>query len=50
MFSEAELEALELLVKAGKVVPQIAWKEALPEVKAYILDLAKRLSTPEQPS
>ena len=42
--SEAELEALELLTKAGKINPQATWIQALPEVRQYVLGLAVRLS------
>ena len=44
MFSAAELEALELMVKAGRVAPVASFQDAIPQVKDYILDLAKRLS------
>jgi len=44
MFSAAELEALELMVKAGRVAPTASFQDAIPEVKKYILDLAKRLT------
>ena len=43
MFSEFELEALELMVKAGRIAPTASFAEAIPQVKQYILDLAKRL-------
>ena len=44
MFSAAELEALELMVKAGRIAPSASFAEAIPQVRDYILDLAKRLS------
>jgi len=47
MFTTAELEALELLLKAGKIAPTATFVEAIPEVKNYILDLAKRLEEPK---
>ena len=50
MTTEADIEALELLVKAGKVSPQAAWKNAIPEVRAYIIGLAKRLEAKEDPA
>jgi hypothetical protein len=50
MITEADIEALELLVKSGKVAPQANWKDAIPEVRAYIIGLAKRLETEEKPT
>jgi hypothetical protein len=48
VISKAELEALELLVKSGKVAPQAQWEEVIPEVTKYIVDLAKRLISQEE--
>lgn len=45
MISEAELEALELLVKAGKLAPQASFSEAVPQVTQYIMGLADRLQS-----
>lgn len=42
-FTEAEIQALEIAVKAGLVPANIAWADALPDVKKFILELAKRL-------
>ena len=49
MFSESELEALELMVKAGKIIPNATWKEAIPQVKEYIVGLAARLMKEQAP-
>jgi hypothetical protein len=56
LISEAKLfelmspyvDALELLVKAGKLPPQAHWMQALPEVKAHIMGLAQQLQKPLQ--
>jgi hypothetical protein len=56
LISEAKLfelmapyvDALELLVKAGKVPPQTPWMQMLGEGKAYFLTLAQRLQKPLQ--
>jgi hypothetical protein len=56
LISEAKLfelmapyvDALELLVKAGKVPPQTPWMQMLGEGKAYFLTLSQRLQKPLQ--
>ena len=43
MYSKAQLEALELLVKAGMVQPGIPWEQVIPQATQHILGLAGRL-------
>jgi len=48
-FTEAEIETLELLVKAGRIPPQAPWREVIPEASKYVVDLAARLLKERQP-
>jgi len=50
MVSNSELEALELLVKAGRIVSNVAWTDAAPQAAEYIIDLAKRIVSEREPS
>lgn len=43
MITMSELEALELLVKAGKVDARIPWQQAIGQARNYIMRLGRQL-------
>ena len=42
-FGKAHVEALELLVRAGRVPVEMPWTEAIPQAADFILALAQRI-------
>lgn len=48
IFTESEIQALEIAVKAGLVPNNISWPDALPDVRKFFIELAQRLTDTKQ--